>query len=240
MVDLAASEGAQIVLFPELSLTGYEIELADRLAFVEHDSRLLPLIDKASSRSITTIAGAPVRLGDRLHIGAFVLGSDGTVALYTKHRLGAFGESARCDGIVPPAEATVFQSGDRNPLVLFNGNTAAVAVCADIGSPSHPQQAADRGANTYLASMFVIPSDFGGDSEKLCRYAAHHAMVVALSNFGVPSGGLAAAGRSSIWADTGELLAQLPPSGAGVIVATETSDGWHARAIRIGDAKTAA
>ena len=32
LIDLAASEGAQVVVFPELSLTGYEIELASGLA----------------------------------------------------------------------------------------------------------------------------------------------------------------------------------------------------------------
>ncbi len=62
LADLAASQGAQVVLFPELSLTGYEIELANQLAFSEGDSRLGPLVDTASSRSITIIAGAPVSL----------------------------------------------------------------------------------------------------------------------------------------------------------------------------------
>jgi hypothetical protein len=34
LTALAASEGAQVVVFPELSLTGYEIGLAERLAFL--------------------------------------------------------------------------------------------------------------------------------------------------------------------------------------------------------------
>lgn len=207
LTQLAASEGAQVVVFPELSLTGYEIGLADRLAFREDDSRLACLVEAACSHSITMIVGAPVRLEARLHIAAFVVYPDRTTTVYTKHRLGAFGESARCDGVVPPAEANVFEPGDRNPVVRFSGNTAAVAVCADIGRPSHPQQAADSGANAYLASMFVIPSEFEGDSATLSRYAAQHSMAVALANFGSPTGGLAAAGRSSIWSQTGELLA---------------------------------
>ena len=154
--------------------------------------------------------------------------------MYTKHRLGAFAESARRDGTIPPAEATVFHSGDRNPLVRIGGTIAAVAVCADIGRESHPQQAADRGAKTYLASMFVIPSDFEGDSGKLSGYAKRHSMTVALANFGGPTGGLAAAGRSSIWSETGELLAQLEPAGAGVAVAAETSTGWRTKIVMLG------
>jgi predicted amidohydrolase len=231
LIAAAKAEGAQVVVFPELSLTGYEIELASELAFSEHDSRLAPLAEAASSRTITLIVGAPVRIEARLHIAAFVFLPDGTQTLYTKHRLGAFDESARADGTVPPAEKTVFEPGDRNPLVRIGGNTAALAICADIGMPTHPRRAADRGVKAYLASMFVIPSAFNADSGTLCRYATQHSMVVALSNFGSPTGGLAAAGRSSIWSQKGDRLVELGPTGAGVAVATETSDGWHARIV---------
>jgi predicted amidohydrolase len=233
LARVAAEERAQVVVYPELSLTGYELGLADMLAFSGNDPRLAALLAAASLHSMTLIVGAPVRIGPRLHIGAFILGPDGTIDIYTKHYLGAFAASASCDGIVPPAEATVFQPGDHDPLVRFGGNVAAVAVCADIGRASHPQQAASRGANTYLASMFVIPSDFAGDIAKLQRYAVQHAMMVALANFGSPSGGLAAAGRSAIWSDTGEVLVQLPATGAGVAVVSETEQGRRARAVML-------
>jgi predicted amidohydrolase len=231
----AAAEGAQIVVFPELSLTGYELGLADALAFSERDPRLSSLIDAASSHSMTLIVGAPVRIGARLHIGAFILSPGGTPELYTKHYLGAFSASASCDGTVPPAEATVFHPGDRNPLILPDGNIAAVAVCADIGRSSHPREAARRGARTYLASMFIIPSELEGETAKLRGYAVQHSMAVALANFGSPSGGLKSGGRSTIWSETGELLVQLAAAGAGVAVATEGDRGWRAKTVMLGD-----
>jgi predicted amidohydrolase len=234
LTRIAASGGARVVVFPELSLTGYELALASDLAFVEDDPRLSPLIEASSRWSITLIVGAPVRLGPRLHVGAFVVGLDGTVAVYTKHRLGAFPASAGCDGVVPPAEETVFQPGDRNPLVRFGGNVAAVAVCADVGRASHPREAAARGARTYLASMFVIPSEHEAESAKLRSHAVRHSLTVAQANFGCATGGLASAGRSAIWSETGALLAQLDASGAGVAVATETERGWRARTCMVG------
>jgi len=239
LVRIAARAGAQIVAFPELSLTGYELELARDVAFLEDDPRLSPLLQAAASSAMILIVGAPVRLGTRLYIGAFILRPDQTASLYTKHHLGAFSASAACDGSVPPAEATMFHPGDRNPLVHFSGITAAVAVCADIGRPSHAQQAADRGAGVYLASMFVIPSEFAGDAATLQGYATQHAMTVAFANFGSPTGGLAAAGRSAIWSGTGELLTQLPAHGAGVAVATETCAGWRTKAVMLRDLRTA-
>jgi predicted amidohydrolase len=233
LVHAAADEQAEVLVFPELSLTGYEIELANELAFSERDARLAPLVDAASSCAMTVIAGAPVRIGADLHIGAFILSPDRGIELYTKQRLGAFSDAARRHGVVPPAEATVFRAGSRNPLVQFGGNIAAIAVCADIEQPAHPQDAADRGAKTYLASMFVTPSGFEGDTAKLRAYAARHAMTVVLSNFGGPSGRLAAAGGSAIWSETGELVTQLGSAGAGVAVAFESADGWRARTIAL-------
>jgi predicted amidohydrolase len=236
LVPVAAEEQAQVLVFPELSLTGYEVDLAGDLAFSPGDPRLAPLVEAAASHGMTLIAGAPVRVESRLHLGAFIISPDGTVGLYTKHRLGAFSASAACDGIVPPAEATAFQPGTLNPLVRFGGNTAAVAICADTGQPSHPRQAAERGARTYLASMFVIPSEFAGETARLRTYALEHSMAVAFANYGGPSGGLRSAGGSAIWSGTGELLAQLEPVGTGVAVAVESPAGWRARTIRLGGA----
>jgi predicted amidohydrolase len=235
LVGAAAEEGAQVLVFPEMSLTGYELELARGLAFTRDDARLAPLAEAARVCPMTLVVGAPVRIESRLYIGALVVSPDGAVGLYTKQRMGAFSDGARCDGVVPPAEATFFHPGELNPLVRFGGNTAAVAVCADTGRPAHAEEAARRGAKTYLASMFVIPSEFERETANLREYAARHSMVVAFANYGGPSGGLASGGRSAIWSERGELLAQLPPTGAGVAIASENRTGWRAVTLMLGE-----
>jgi len=231
LARIAAEERAQVLVFPELSLTGYELDLASALAFSQSDRRLAPLVEASAAASMILIAGAPVRVGPLIHLGAFIISPDRTVGLYTKHHLGAFPASASCDGIVPPAEATVFHPGTLNPLVQLGGAAAAVAVCADTGRPSHPQAAAERGAKTYLASMFIIPSELQRETASLRACAVRHSMAVAMANYGGPSGGLASGGRSAIWSERGELLVQLEASGAGVAVAVEDDAGWRGKAV---------
>jgi predicted amidohydrolase len=236
LARLAAEVGVQVVAFPELSLTGYELALANKLAFAEDDARLSPLLELAKAQGTILVVGAPVRVGSSLFVSAFIIYPTGTTELYYKHHLGAFPPSARCDscnGTVPPPEATVFKPGSRNPLIRFGDNLAAVAICADIGRPTHPQMAADRNADTYLASMFVIPSDFDGETSKLSRYAVQYRMMTALANFGGPSGGLRSEGRSSIWSETGELLVQLEVNGSGIAVVKESPHGRSGRAIML-------
>lgn len=233
LIACAAAEGATVVLFPELSLTGYEIELARVLAFTDADPRLTPLRDAARQAAVHAVVGAPVLVDGRLHIGAFVLRPDGSTGLYTKRRLGAFSASAARDGVVPPAEATAFEPGSHDAPVPFGDGAAALAVCADIGDPAHVRRAADAGAAAYLASMFVIPSEFDGDEQRLTRYATEHGLVIAMANYGAATGGLAAAGRSSIWSGAGELLVRLDAAGSGVAIAAEHDGAWRTRSIRL-------
>jgi predicted amidohydrolase len=235
LVHIAAAERAQVLVFPELSLTGYELDLAGDLAFSQRDPRLTPLVEAAAASSMTLIVGAPVRMGSRLHIGAFVLSPDGTLEVYTKQHLGAFSASASPDGIVPPAEATVFAPGTHDPLVHFGGNVGAVAVCADVGHPSHPQAAAERGARTYFASMFVVPTDLERDTANLRTYAVRHSMAVVFANYGGPSGGLASGGGSTVWSERGEPLAQLGAAGTGVAFAGEDGGNRRAKTVLFSD-----
>jgi predicted amidohydrolase len=231
LVRLAEEQQAHVLVFPELSLTGYELDLADELAFSEDDARLAPLAAAAAFADTTLVVGAPARVGSRLHIGAFILAPDGSVDLYTKRHLGAFAPIA--GRVVPPPEDVVFEPGERDPLVQLGDRSSAVAVCADTGHLAHAQQAADRGATFYLASMFAVPADLEAEAERLRSHARRHSMVVVMANFGGPTGGLASGGQSAIWDERGALLAQLPEAGAGVVVAVEEGSVWRASAIKL-------
>lgn len=132
LVRVAAEEGALVLVFPELSLIGYELELASDLAFSGND---------------------PVRIESQLHIGAFIIAPDRTIEVYTKHHLGAFSSSDGPEGSVPPAEETIFRPGRRNPLIRFGDNTAAVAVCADCSRPEDGAQSGPIAANCWRSSI---------------------------------------------------------------------------------------
>ena len=233
LAELAQRAGAELVLFPELSLTGYELKRARDLAFTAADRRLSGLRTWARQAEVTLVVGAPVLLGSSLHIGALVLDSSGPVHVYAKRHLGAFPASVSPRGTVPPPEDQVFEPGLEHLLVECGRGTAGVAICADIGRPAHAKAVADRGASTFLASAFLIPADYADEAGRLAEYAARHRMATVLANYGGPTGGLPSAGRSAIWSATGVLLAELGTSGAGVAVAIETATGWRGETFRL-------
>lgn len=226
LVRAAAERGARLLVFPELSLTGYELDLADRLAFSEDDVRLAPLREAAAEHSMIVIAGAPVRVESALHIGAFVAMPDKTLALYTKPHLGAFSREVSPDGIVPPPEHSVFQRGTRDPLVRCGRDTLAVAVCAASLQRSTAKHAAARGATLYATGHFSIPMDVEWRAQVLSEFARTYGMIVVFANYAGATGGLPASGRSGIWSRTGELIGRLPADGAHLLVARESEAGW--------------
>lgn len=228
--EAAVAAGARVIVFPELSLTGYEIDLAADLAFEVNDRRLEPLEATARAHDAILVVGAPLRLDGHLHIAALIVGPTG-VDVYTKRTLGAFRASDNPGGAIPPPEASVFEPGTHDPLVDAGGTPAAIAVCADVGRPEHAGAAAQRGARIYLASMFVIPSELERDRARLTAYARAHGMVVVFANHGGPSGGLASAGSSAVIAETGVPVVELEPVGPGIAVAVNDPHGWRCEAV---------
>lgn len=226
LLATAARANVRLLLFPELSLTGYELELAAELAFTPEDARLEELRAFVTEHDMTAVVGAPVRLDTRLHIAALVLSAQGVV-IYTKQHLGAFPPEVNPGGPVPPPEPAVFAPGTHDPLLEFQGLHAALAICADTGRSAHAQAAADRGARLYLASMFFTPGEVAQEHARLSSYARAHGMGVVASNYGAATGGLAAGGHSAIWAPSGALVAELGPAGGGVVAAFPTAAGWQ-------------
>jgi len=57
LIDLAASKGAETIIFPELSVTGYEPALAGKLATTPNDHRFDDFQQIADKRQITIGVG---------------------------------------------------------------------------------------------------------------------------------------------------------------------------------------
>jgi predicted amidohydrolase len=229
----AAERKAEVVVFPELSLTGYELDLGPALAFCQGDQRLAPLSEAARVLGTILIVGAPVRLAAALHIGAFILYPNGTQAVHSKRHLGAFSPEDAEDGSLPPAESTFFTPGTEAPLVTLASHQAAVAVCAESLQPWVAKEAAQRGARTYLTSHFSLPRDREQRLVGLAKVAVHYAMALAFANYGGPTAGLRASGGSTILSQNGVRLGQLEAQGKGVAIAIEDASGWRAHAVML-------
>src|SRR5256885_8743715 len=76
------SAGTRVVVFPELSLTGYEL---DAPAITAEDPRLAPIVGACAETGSWALVGAPVHgEGGRLHIAMVAVNGSGAAVAYRK------------------------------------------------------------------------------------------------------------------------------------------------------------
>ena len=214
VAEAAVKHGAHLLVFPELSLTGYEPALARAHTVGPDDPRLDPLRRLAGEAALAVVVGAPLPgVGGALHIGALAILPDGSVATDTKEHL-------------HPGEEAVFAPGPGGPTLDVGGASVALAICADTTHPEHAAKAAVRGARVYAASVFITPKGYAADAALMQRYAAEHRMCVLMANYRAPSGGFVPAGRSAIWSEDGALVAACSGLEEAIVVGRRTDDGW--------------
>jgi predicted amidohydrolase len=220
VMRLAARHGVKFLLFPELSLTGYEPSLASNLALTADSQLLQPLRDLAKQSGMTTVVGVPLRQAgtEGVFIGALVFGADGSQITYTKQYL-------------HPGEEVVFSPGQGGPLVTVSGEKIALSVCADFSHASHAEAAARAGAGIYAASVLISDKGYLHDSGLLQGYAQQHAFGVLMANHGGPSGGWACAGRSAFWSPDGEHIVSATGTGDCLVIARRRQGAWEGEVI---------
>lgn len=224
-MHVAAEQGVQLLVFPELSLTGYERGLAAELAIAPHAEVLQPLRDFAREVGVTTVVGMPIRLSQDspVLIGALVLGVDGSLGIYSKQHLHA-------------GEEVAFAPGTGGSTLTMGADTVALAVCADFSHASHAAAAAQQGADLYAAGVLITENGYAPDIVLLQGYASAHSMAVLMANHGGATGGWESAGRSAIWASDGSLIAAAPGTGNLLVVARRDVDGWKGQIVAVAEA----
>lgn len=208
MIDLAAEQGVGFILFPEMSLTGYERELASEMSFSVNDVRLAAFKEKAVKHTMIIVVGAPIRIETELFIGSFVFTPDGSSVVYTKQYLHEGEEKFFVPGFV------------NNPLIEMGSEKVSIAICADLVNPLHPERAAKKRTTVYAASIFYTPGGIGEAHEQLGSYAKKYGMQVLTANYAGSSYGLQSAGRSAYWNSAGERMGELNHAEEGLLVVT--------------------
>jgi predicted amidohydrolase len=220
-IQAAAANGAMLLIFPELSLTGYEPDLAEKMAMEADDTRLASLGNLAQERGITVVVGAPLRsTGEKPRLAAIVFGSDGTRRTYSKMHLGGM-------------EPHHFTAGTEPLMLSAGGHVVGLAICADAAKPSHPRHYAAAGAKVYAAGVFLNEAWFATDAPRLHGYAIEHRLAVVMANHADSVGTERSVGRSAIWAPDGSNVIQADGTEACLLMARTDGTAWSGLTARL-------
>jgi len=220
LIDLASKNQVDLIVFPEISITGYEREKARDLAFTETDSRLNKLRQLSIDKKMILIAGAPILISNVLYIGTFILKPDNSISIYTKQFLHS-------------GEEEFFNSSfDNNPYIKLNNEQISIAICADIDYPLHAENASINDVTIYIASIFFTPNGIPCANKTLSEYANRYRMNVLMSNYCGQSWRLDSGGQSGFWNKNGKLIANLNDTDSGLLIVESVDNTWIGKTIK--------
>jgi len=193
-ISESSNLGADVIVFPELSLTGYELELADQLSYQQEPDEFRMLSESSVKNNIVVIAGYPLKTEkSKPSIGAVIFFPNGYIEYYSKQYLHT-------------GEDTYFSPGKEDYLFSIKNYRIAVAICADFSNPSHSANAVLNGADMYITSALISEHAYQADARILSKIASKHKMPVLLSNHISQTGGWPACGRNTVWDSSGEVV----------------------------------
>jgi NAD+ synthase (glutamine-hydrolysing) len=202
-LEEAREAGADLVLFPELAVTGYPPEdLLLRPGFIRAARRSVDQLAKAAE-GIAVLVGAP-QLDADLYNACFVLAEGEIRGIYRKRFLPNYGVFD---------EDRYFAPGNDLMLLRFGEVVVGPTICEDIWQPGPPATALAGAGAQLIANISASPFHVGKDREReemLRVRARDSACFIALCNAVGGQDELVFDGHSVVIDDEGELVARAP------------------------------
>jgi 5-aminopentanamidase len=210
LIEDAESHGARLVIFPEMSLPGYNLPVlsADDGWLGPDDPRLGDLREVCRRTGITAVAGAAYREPDGTpRLAGLAIHPDGSTD---------FGFKTHLRG----PEKDVFTEGDGGPLLIeMDGWKVALAIGSDVSVPARTTEAALAGADIYAVSAAYTTEEDRRLALHLGAKAMDHRTFGVLANLGGTTPLGRSCGLSGFWGPDGLQMEQAAGTGTQVVTA---------------------
>ena len=204
-IEEAEAAGCDVVVLPELALTGYPPEdLLLRRPFVHENLAALQRIQEATSgRHVTAVVGF-VDLAPDAYNAAAILHDGARPGVYHKQHLPNYGVFD---------ESRYFRAGHEAPVFEIAGIPVGVSICEDIWYSSGPVQAQALAGAEVVLNLNGSPFHAGKIDQRekmLATRAADNAVIVCYANMVGGQDALIFDGGSTIHDPRGERIAAAP------------------------------
>ena len=184
MIRTAAGNGAQVVVFPELAVTGAQADDVRRATEAQLAEALGQIRQAASESRIYAVFGMPFRVAGKLRNSAFAVGPDGAIL-------------TRYDQVVTERQS-LFEAGSEPRRMWFrvNGVPAMVTVGKERVWTEIAELAALAGAQVHVHIDHDLSSGAAAELRRMQLWAA----MASFKTF-TPTVNAAPGGGSAIWDD---------------------------------------
>lgn len=192
-VKEAIEHRANLICFPELSITGYEPELAESLSTPIGDNRFDVFQELADSGAITICIGYPLIVENGINISMQIFQPNSSRQTYSKQYLHS-------------DEKPYFVEGKEQIIIEIEGVRIAPAICYESLIPEHFDKANEMGCDVYLASVAKPNNNIERANKYFSQLSKNKNIPILMVNSIGYSDNFLAVGGSAAWDSTGDLI----------------------------------
>lgn len=205
LIKLAASQGAALIVFPELSITAYEPTLAKSLAIDINDTRFEIFQAISNNQQISICVGVPTKNNANVCISMLIFQPNKERQVYSKKYL-------------HPDEEPFFVSGENIDYIKIGNTKISFAICYELSIAQHSENAFQSEANIYIVSVAKSANGIKKAYETLSEIANKYNSLVLMSNCVGFCDDFESVGNSAIWSKNGTLLTQMDSKNEGILI----------------------
>lgn len=205
IIEQAIRLNADLIIFPELSVTNYEPDLAQELATDINDHIFHPFQILSDKNKITIGIGMPIKTSDGIHISMLIFQANKEKHIYSKQML-------------HDDELPYFISGNKPFFIEIESKKMAIGICYETLQREHFINANLNGADIYIASVAKPKGGIDKAYSYFPKIAKEFNTPILMSNSVGYCDNFLSVGQSAIWNKNGKLLKQLNKENQGILI----------------------
>lgn len=203
-IERAIKLKADLIFFPELSITNYEPDLAKELASDIENNAFTPFQEISNTNEITIGIGMPIKATNGINISMLIFQPNKERIVYSKQMFHS-------------DELPYFVCGKNQTFLTINGVKIAIGICYETLQREHFLNAKDQGTDIYIASVAKPNGGIEKAYKHFPQIADEFNTPILMSNCVGHCDNFMSVGQSAIWNRKGELIEQLDYNNQGLL-----------------------
>lgn len=214
IIKKAIEANVDLVVFPELSITGYEPKLAANLASLKNEDLFESFQNIANNNNIAIAVGMPTRVDNGIHISMLIFKPNSSIEIYSKQ-------------LLHEDEFPYFIQGKQPVYLDIKGKRIAVGICYETLQESFIDKTLNSHVDIFIASVAKSERGIAMAHAYFPEVAKKFRIPVLMSNCIGKSDDFLSYGNSAIWNANGDCMGQLNDSDIGGLVFDTESELIH-------------
>ncbi len=205
MIKWAIEYNSDLIVFPELSITGYEPKLAKEFAKNIDDQIFNPFQKLSNENNITIGIGVPTLSAKGIKISMLLFKPNLKRIIYSKQ-------------ILHKDESPYFVCGHQQIFLEIKKEKIAFGICYETLQRNHFEKAIENKANIYIASVAKSGSSLKKAYSYFPNISAEFNTPILMANSVGKCDNFMSVGQSSIWNKQGTLVNKLDYKNQGILI----------------------